>query len=500
MALSDHVSLWLKTTSQPAFPTVESRTFDIVIVGGGIVGVCLAFHLRALGNGVLLIEGDEVLQGVTGYTTGKLTAQHGLIYSHILGTRGEELARAYADAQRWAIRFVDEQGIDCDLAKVDAHVFSTVEENDASMERESEAYAQLALDGGLDRSPDMGVGARRLLKLRDQRHFHPRKFLLGLLEMATAAGVQVMPHTRVHQIDETTEWVTLQTDAGQIVAGRVAVASHYPVHDSGLFVAKLTPIRSYATAFRIDAMPLVEMAISHEGEPERSWRPALYDEEPVLIVGANSHKVGEPPAVGDAYLELEQWARDHLPIGEAVARWSTQDNWTPDGVPFIGLSPNRTRIYVATGFAGWGMTNGIAAARLIADLMEGRESPWTDVFQPARMNLAMVPKLLRDNANTVGHLVGDRLARVPAGEPTELAPGEGRIVEVDGQRQAVYRSPEGALSALDPACTHMGCQVAWNELESTWDCPCHGSRFKATGEVIHGPATKALAPVEGLQA
>lgn len=494
---TDHYSLWLKTTAQPTFQPVDARHFDLIVVGAGIVGVSLAFNIRGLGARVLLIEGDEVLQGVTGYTTGKLTAQHNLIYSHLAATRDEDAARAYYEAQKWAIGHVDmltsEFGIDCDLIATDASVFSTDPENDTSMEDEAKVYERLGIPGSLNSSPDYNFRARRLLTMRDQRHFHPRKYLLGLLKIAAEAGVQVMAKNRVHQIDEEQSQVVLETEHGRFTADRVAVTTHYPIHDSGFFMAKLTPKRSYATAFRMKEMPADGMFISHEAEPLRSWRPAKFEGEDVLIVGSTHHKVGEEPEVGDAYQELETWARLKFSVEAPIARWSTQDNWTPDGVPFIGRSPSRDRIWLATGFGGWGMTNGIAGARLIADQIEGRRSPWEEVFAPDRLSLEMVPKLVKDNLNTAGHLIGDRLSRSEDLDLGKLEIGAGVIAKVDGDKRAVYRGAEG-LCILDPACTHMGCQVAWNELESTWDCPCHGSRFKPTGEVIHGPATNPLKP------
>lgn len=499
MNFENHTSLWIKTTTQPEFASSSRREFSIVIVGGGIVGVVLAFELRSRGADVLLIEGDELLKGVTGYTTGKLTAQHGLIYSKLESSRGQDVARAYWEAQNWAILHVDrltsEHAIECDLVETQAHVFSTKPENDQSMQDEAQAYDTLSIPGRLHLDSAILPGVRRTLVMDGQRHFHPRKFLLGLLEIARQAGVVVIDRNRVHEINEESDQVVVTTEIGEFKAEKVIVASHYPVHDSGLFVTKLTPNRSYAMAFRMDEMPAEGMFVSHDAETLHSWRPAMHFEEPVLIVGANEHKVGETPD-GDPYASLEVWARSQFKVDREVARWSTQDNMTPDGVPFIGQSPLRDRIWLATGFGGWGMTNGVIAAIILSDLIDGKENLWSEVFSPSRFGVDMIPKLVKDNIKTVGHLIGDRLSSVEEIRLEQVLPGRGVVAEMDGDRRAIYRDQNGTTCILNPACTHMGCQVAWNDWESTWDCPCHGSRFKATGEVIHGPATRPLARIE----
>ncbi len=493
----DHRSIWIRTTDTPDFSrTVFKPAYEVIIVGGGIAGISLAYELRKMGKGVLLIEALEVLQGVTGYTTGKLTAQHGLIYSKLVSQAGVDHASRYYEAQSWAVREVvrraQEWGVDCDIVEASANIFSTVEEFDSSMEIEADTYAQLDIPGALSHELKVPFATRRVLTMLHQRHFHPRKFLLEMLTQSLAAGVDVMSRNRVHKIEEEDGTCFVETDAGRIKAGFVAVTSHYPVHDSGLFVAKLAPTRSYAAAFKMDEGAVEQMYISHSEEPLRSWRPGMIDGQPVLIVGSTHHKVGETPAVGDAYAELELWAQTMLPVGERIAAWSTQDLWTPDHVPFIGASPGRGRIGIATGFGGWGMTNGIVAGKILADLFHETPNEWAPVFDPKRMNFEMVVPMVKENFATAKHLIGDKLASVPDIDPERLAPGHGQVGQYQGKRCAVSKAQDGTLMSLDPSCTHMGCQVSWNALEQTWDCPCHGSRFGADGRVIHGPATLPL--------
>ena len=186
----------------------------------------------------------------------------------------------------------------------------------------------------------------------------------------------------------------------------------------------------------------------------------------------------------------KQWARARFAVSSVEYHWSTQDNGTIDGVPYIGrYGPTSKRVYVATGFGGWGMTNGTVAGMLLRDLILERDNPWLEVFDPNRANLAGIPSLAGHAADIVKHFVGDRLANE---SPDSIAVGEGKIVNTDGRKVAMYKADDGTVSSLSPVCTHMGCFVQWNPAEKSWDCPCHGSRFAPDGKVLHGPAIKDL--------
>jgi Rieske Fe-S protein len=191
---------------------------------------------------------------------------------------------------------------------------------------------------------------------------------------------------------------------------------------------------------------------------------------------------------------LERWARDELGAGDVLFRWSTQDLYSLDRRPFIGAIDNRSRIFTATGFGGWGMTTGTAAGMLLRDLVLERESPWAELFDPGRLEPKALPALVSKGAHDAKRLIGDRLGRAERVETVgELEAGEGEIVRIEGERLAVSRDADGELRAVSAVCTHLGCIVSWNDAEESWDCPCHGSRFSTAGEVLHGPATTPLA-------
>ena len=220
----------------------------------------------------------------------------------------------------------------------------------------------------------------------------------------------------------------------------------------------------------------------------------MHDGEELLLVGGEGHRTGTGGDTEQRYRTLEAFAREHWDVRSVDFRWSAHDNTTADGIPYVGrLTPFTDRVLMATGFAKWGMTGGTAAALVLSDRILGRENAWTDLYDPNRLNLrAAAPSLLKKNAEVGLHFVGDRLRQRPTRTPADLQPGEGDLVRHAGEIVAAYRDADGTLTAVSPTCTHLGCRVAFNTAERSWDCPCHGSRFAPDGEVLHGPAVHRL--------
>jgi Rieske Fe-S protein len=285
----------------------------------------------------------------------------------------------------------------------------------------------------------------------------------------------------------------IETDRGTVTAGRVVVATHFPFLDRGLFFARMSPLRSYCLALRIAGAPPQGMYLS-ASSPTRSLRAVPVDGgEERLLVGGESHKTGQgdPEAAYDA---LEAWAREHFDVEAVEYRWASQDNMPADGLPYVGrLTPLSDRILTATGFRKWGITNGVAAAMMLADELAGRDNPWRPTFDANRFTpKAAAPSMIKEGADVALRFVADRIAPGDVPSVDDLGPGEGGIVRDGLQRVAAYRDENDALTVLSPTCTHLYCQVRWNKPERTWDCPCHGSRFDAHGTVIEGPAVHDL--------
>jgi nitrite reductase/ring-hydroxylating ferredoxin subunit len=302
----------------------------------------------------------------------------------------------------------------------------------------------------------------------------------------------VFEDTRGVELDDDEDRV-VKTPGGRVTAEHVVVATHYPFLDRALAFPRVHAERSYALLCRIAGAPPDGMFIS-AGSPTRSIRAVPLGGEELLLVGGEGHRTGEGGDTEERYARLERFARAHWDVEAVEYRWSAQDNVTVDGLPYVGpITPGNRRVLMATGYAKWGITNGTVAAMVLADTILGRDNGWAELLNPNRVALrAGGPRLLLENARIGAHFVGDRL-RQRARRPLEsLAPGEGAIVEHEGEKVAGHRRDDGTLVAVSATCTHLGCQLAWNTAERSWDCPCHGSRFAADGAVLQGPAVHRL--------
>jgi glycine/D-amino acid oxidase-like deaminating enzyme/nitrite reductase/ring-hydroxylating ferredoxin subunit len=475
------------------------QSVDVAVVGGGIVGLCTAFELVKQGRRPVVFERNRIASAITGHTTAKVTSQHGVRYRRLIDIHGQEKARAYADANQSAVEWLfatcEEHGIECGLERDTACVYSEMPEDKEAFEDEEDACYGLGLPVGEPPATPVPVRLENVIAFSGQGRFHPVQFLRALAQIVLDRGGTIYEHSPVTSFEGKDGGVELECNGHSVTAREAVVATHYPVFDSGFFIAKLAPYRSYAMAVELAGPPPSGMFISNESELH-SWRPHAG----LMIVGAGCHKVGQEPDTKAEYRKLEDRARAKFEVRRVVARWSAQDNATHDELPYVGRSPGQEHIYVATGFDGWGMSNGIAAAGLIANLIQRRDDPLAEALDPGRLSLQGLTKFAKENLNAVGHLTTDRLTKVEDGDPEDLGPGEAGIFSAGGlSRIAAYRDEEGALHRCSAACPHFGCQVAWNPAERTWDCPCHGSRFLPNGDVIQSPALgglKALVPAK----
>jgi glycine/D-amino acid oxidase-like deaminating enzyme/nitrite reductase/ring-hydroxylating ferredoxin subunit len=492
-------SVWIETgPAQPAFPELDGDVrADVAVIGGGIVGITTALQLAEDGVAVALLEADRLVGGVTGHTTAKVTSQHGLIYDRLRSRFGIEGARTYADANEtalaWIAERVERDGIDCDFRRRAAYAYASTSSERSQVEAETEAAVAAGLPARMTDSVPLPFATAGAVRFDDQAEFHVRRYLLGLVDALTAAGGQIFERTRAVEVDSHEQPAVVKSAGGRVIADQVVVATHYPFLDRSLAFARVHPERSYALVCRIAGDPPDGMLIS-AGSPTRSVRAVPVDGEELLLVGGEGHRTGTGGDTEERYARLEAFAREHWDVRSVEYRWSAQDNTTVDHLPYVGLlNPRERRVFMATGFAKWGMTGGTAAALLLADRLTGRQNPWTRLLEPNRLNLrASAPRLVKENLQAGLRFVGDRVTKRGLRAAEDLAAGEGDIVRLGGERVAAYRAEDGTLHAVSPTCTHLGCQVNFNAAERSWDCPCHGSRFAPDGSVLQGPAVHRL--------
>jgi glycine/D-amino acid oxidase-like deaminating enzyme len=429
-----------------------------VVVGAGIAGLATARLLTAEGASVAVLDAGPTCAGVTGYTTAKVTALQRTVVSELAKRHGQDAATVYAVANRAAVeeiaRLVDADAIDCDFERATACTYTTSPSEIAAIEAEHASCFAAGLPVRLDTATELPLDVRAAVWLDDQAQFHPRRFCLGLARAVQAAGGSLHEQTRALQVRDGRKGVKVTTDRGDIEADHAVLATHLPFLDRGGFFARAHPYRSYAMAVRLNGERPRGMYISAES-PTRSVRSTA---DGWTIVGGEGHKVGHDDDTTKRYDALDAWARQHFDITEAGYRWSAQDYESVDGLPYIGrILPTSHRIWVATGFRKWGMTNGVVAGIILRDCIGGRDNDWAATFDATRMAPGKSARtLIRENVDVGKRLVADRLTK------------------------------------HGPTCSHLGCRLAWNTAEASWDCPCHGSRFDAEGHLLQGPATKDI--------
>jgi glycine/D-amino acid oxidase-like deaminating enzyme/nitrite reductase/ring-hydroxylating ferredoxin subunit len=496
------VSLWLATTEETSYPQLPNDiSVDVAVLGGGITGISTAFLLKQEGMSVAVIEAGRIVESVTGNTTAKITSLHNLIYDHLIGQFGEEQARLYGEAQETAkekiASLVQKYSIDCDFRRTSAYTYTLLEEELDQVKREVEAATKLALPASYVESTELPFEIKGAVRFDNQAQFHPRKYLLALAERIPGDGSFIFEETRAFDIEDDVP-CRVKTGRGTIRAKAVVVSTHFPYNDPNIYFAAMSPKRSYVLGCRLNGAVPEGMYIS-VGSPHHSIRNNPYDEGgEILMIGGENHKTGQGGDTSEHYRRLEEWARSNFDIQSIEFRWSTQDNNTLDRVPYIGkLSTGSKHLYVATGFGGWGMTNSHVAALLLTDMIQGRENPWAQVFDPSRFKpVTSAADFVKENLNVVKEFMADRISTPEIDDLDKIAEGGGEVVKWKGERVAIYKTEGGAIHACSPVCTHMGCIVHWNDAEKSWDCPCHGSRFNHDGQVIQGPANEDLKKVD----
>jgi glycine/D-amino acid oxidase-like deaminating enzyme/nitrite reductase/ring-hydroxylating ferredoxin subunit len=497
----EHRSYWLASTPHTTYPALRGNVaVDVAVVGGGIVGITTAALLRERGYSVALVEAERLVGGVTGNTTAKVTALPRLIYAYLINNFGREQALQYAAAHQAAIERIEAlvaaYDIDCEFTRLPFFTFATTDKGLHQVEAEVEAIRDLGLPAPYVDAIPLEIPVRGAIRFDHQAQFHPVKYLLALAETIPGDGSFVFETSRVIEVTEG-EPCTLKTEAGGIRAADVVIATHYPIAGKRAFYfARLHQQRHYALAVTPDRSFPRGMFIAAEGGGYAYRAAPSRHGELVIVSGGGHHKPGQAEDTRRYYRKLADHAREMYPAGQIRYRWAAQDVVTLDGLPYIGpFSGSSEHLYTATGFAAWGMATGTAAAMILSDLIHAGSNPWAPVFDPQRFTpQESARQFLKQSLDVARAFVGKRIS-VPEQELASIPPGAGRVIEVDDQAVAVFRDEDGQLHAVDPTCPHMGCFVAFNAAEQSWDCPCHGSRYAPDGSVLTAPARQGLARV-----
>ena len=512
MARIDTSSYWIDNTPAPRFAALkEDIAVDVLVVGAGITGITAAYLLKRAGCYVALVEKDRCVSGETSFTTAHLTCVTDTPLSELVNTFGNDHAQAVWDSQLAAIDTIDRtvwrEQIKCQFDWAPAFMLNPSARHD----RPEQVRHSLDLQHEADLANELGFDAAYVasaplfdtpaVRFENQAKFHPRKYLLALLRLLTAGkGCQVFENTEVEEIDGTPITATT-TEGHRIHCEHVLIATHVPLQGkSGLVPAtvlqsKLAPYSTYVIGGWVPRGTVAEALFWDTGDPYDYLRVDRRHDHDFIIFGGEDHKTGQVEQTSDCFNRLEERLKHLLPDIAVTHRWSGQVVETNDGLPYIGETAERQ--YAATGFSGHGMTFGTLSAMMFADHVLGQSNPWAGLYDPGRTKIkGGLWDYIKENKDYPYYLIRDRFAGIGGHSLRAVKRGTGEVIDLDGQPAAVYRGLDSKIHVRSAVCTHMGCYVHFNDAEHTWDCPCHGSRFKVNGDVLAGPAEQPLGPVQ----
>jgi glycine/D-amino acid oxidase-like deaminating enzyme/nitrite reductase/ring-hydroxylating ferredoxin subunit len=491
--------LWSLEADDRHWPALAGDAeIDVAIVGGGIVGLSTAHFLGGSGLRVAVLEARRIGYGATARSTAKATSQHGLRYRGLVSDLGEEAARLYGHSNEEALRWIVDRAGERDdlLRRTSAFVYAADAETADELREEAQVAVRLGLPADFVPELELPFGTHGALRFSDQAAMNPCLFLRALAA-DLPGGVGVHEKSRVVEVEHG-EPCLVRTGAHRIRARWVVVATQMPVTGEGKFFAKAFPHAHPVVAAGVapDAVP-DGMFISAR-PPIRSFRPARVGGADYVVTTGPTFKPGESGAEAEAFKELEDWLAATFRLGAKRFRWTNEDFRPMDGLPFIGAaSGDSPHLLVATGFDAWGITTGVMAGRMLAETIQGRSHPLSSHLDASRLRpIKGGATFVSENVRSGAAMVRDRVIGAKDRKLGDIGPGDGGIVRHEGQRVAVSRAASGDLTAVSAICTHLGCVVGWNAVDRTWDCPCHGSRFAASGEVLSGPAVSPLEPVD----
>ena len=491
-------SLWIETTKNKSnFKTLnDNEETEVCVIGGGLFGLTTAYYLTKCGKKVIVLEKGEIGSKVSGNTTGKITSQHDLFYAHLIDDYGEEYAKKYLEANEKAIenikQIIKEEQIDCDFSMQKSYVYTTKEDEVLEIQKEVAVVNKLGKDAKFVNKIDLPIKIKGAIEFEGQAQFHPRKYMLGLANSIEKQN-KIYQYTTVTDVEKNGEKYKVYTDKGSVEAKYIVMASHFPIINMpGFYFVKMYQSTSYLIAVETKSQLPQGMYINVK-EPMYSFRTANYNGKEILLIGGVGNKTGEPIEDNSHYKKLEKKAREMYPDCKILYRWNTRDCISLDKIPYIGEFSNLMKnVYVGTGFKKWGMTSTNVAANIVTDKIMGNKNKYEEIFTATRMkpikNRWEVENILKQTVNSIAL----NKFKIEPYSIEQIKNDNAAIIEINGDNIGVYKDAKGEVYAVKPNCSHLGCLLSWNNLDKTWDCPCHGSRFDYMGRNIYEPAIKNL--------
>lgn len=507
-------SLWQESADNFIIDNNSAKTdYDVIIVGGGITGVSLGMLLQNAGKKCLILEANNLCFGTTGGTTAHLNTFMDTPYTTIIKNFGEDNARLVAEAAIEAIdlikRNIDKYNIQCDFEYASGYLFAQDEKQEKELEEITEACGKVGVEVSETDSIPIPIPFSKAIEIPQQAKFSPVEYVMALAKEFVDAGGTILEQSRVihhtQKKDANKELIEVETETQKYTASFLVYATHI-APGVNIMHFRCAPYRSYAMAVKLKNITTSNNVDGQypEGlsydmyDPYHYYRSQKVNGEMYFIVGGEDHKTAHETNTENCFRKLESHVRENFDVEEITHKWSSQYYEPADGLPYIGHLPGeKDNIFVATGYGGNGMIYSQVSAILLADVITTGESKFASLFNPNRVKpIAGFSNFVKENSDVVKHLVSSIFSAKKVESLSELAHGEAKIIELDNQKIALFKDMEGGLHALNPACTHIKCTVAWNSAEQSWDCPCHGARYSPDGKVLNGPTHIDLKKVE----
>lgn len=490
-------SLWNSFSSTTNFPALDTDiVVDVAIIGGGITGITTAQLLMQKGLKVAVLEAKKVGRGTTAHSTGNLYVITDQLLAAIRKKYDLTLVKQLLNSRQEAMNLISENvnefEIDCDYKPQPMYLYEDDKTRKIQKERE------LFTEAGIPFS-ELAAGVFPFdffdgIEIAGQAQFNPLLYIQALAGAAQGGDIDIYENSSVNEIQENEAEILLNTELGKVTAKYVVHATHTPKGVDVQYQTVLGPYREYGVAAKIASGNYPEGIFwGYHDQEKYSVRSYSRKGEDFLICVGNPHKVGQVENNEGYIKDLISFLEKRFNISEVTHRWGGQHYKPADLLPYIGRKSKRSNQFLATGFATDGLVFGTLSAMIISDQLMNKTNPYEEMYKASRHQpVKSAGNFVKENINVAGELIKDYLFK---GEKTELnaiKPGEGRIIQKDGEKAAVYKTRSGQIRIHSAICTHMGCVVHWNHAEETWDCPCHGTRFGTSGDVIEGPALKPL--------
>ena len=448
----NYTSIWKDYSNKTNYNKLDKDIdVDVLIIGGGITGVSILYHLKDSNMKVTLVEQNKVAFSTTGNSTGKLSFLQNDLLDKIRKYSGDKNAFKYLeyviDGMNKMVKLINDKKIDCDLTKVDSYLY-TNKENEINKLKDLSAYLNNRGITTKETSNNL-VESKYMFSVDNTYMINPIKFVYGLLK---DNNYPIYENTSIIKIEKKKDSYISYTKDNKIKSKWVVIASHYPYFIKPLFFPiKVNLEKSYISASKkkIDKISLISYS-----NPFISIR--TYKD--YLIYLSNSHTINKNVDDLKNFNELIKKVSDLKLKPDYV--WSNIDIMTPDGMPYIGRI--KDNMLISTGYNTWGLISGFMGGYILSDIINKKKNKYIGLFSPNRNSLGFIPTYFSNIVKNIEGYIN------------------GINSNVDGSNKVVSK------------CPHAKCGLKFNEIEHTWDCPCHGSRFDINGKCISGPANRDI--------